>query len=64
MPFDKALMGLRERMGSMKLLLKQREIVEAFTSVRDAFVSLLGSYSNAFPHHRYCFSELQIWLEW
>ena len=55
-------------MWSKKLLLKQKEVVEAFAS---AFVSFPTSYSStfamdAFPQHRYIarksFSELQIWL--
>ena len=37
--FDNALMLLRERMGSKKLLLKQMEAVEAFASGR---VSVFG----------------------
>jgi len=46
-------------MGSRKLLLKQKEVAEAFTSGRDAFVSFPISYTStfamdAFPQHRYC----------
>ena len=60
-------------MGYKKLLLKQKEIVEAFASGVDALVSFLTSYSStfatdAFPQHRYIakksLSEMQIWLEW
>ena len=62
MPFDKALIMsdvVRERMGSKKLLLKQKEVAEAFASRRDVFVSFPTSYSStfatdAFPYHRYC----------
>ena len=51
MPFDKVVMLLRERMGSKKLLLKQRKwVVEVFTSGRDAFVSFPTSYSKNFCH--------------
>lgn len=55
--FDNVLMLLRERMVHKKLLLKQREVVEVFTSGRDAIVSFPTSYSkntNAFPEFRYC----------
>ena len=46
-------------MGSKKLLLKQKEVAEAFASGRDVFVSFPTSYSStfatdAFPQHRYC----------
>ena len=45
-------------MGSKKLLLKQKEVAEAFAS-GDVFVSFPTSNSStfatdAFPHHRYC----------
>ena len=61
-PFDKALIvsDVAERkMGSRKLLLKQKEVAEAFASWRDAFVSFPISYTStfatdAFPQHRYC----------
>ena len=56
MPFDNVLMSLRERMGHKKLLLKQKEVAEVFTSGRDAIVSFPTSYSkntNAFPQLRY-----------
>ena len=39
LPLDKALMLQRERMGPKKLLLKQREVAEAFASGRDTFVA-------------------------
>ena len=38
------LMLLRERMGSKKLLLKQKEIAEAFASGRDVFVSFVSQF--------------------
>ena len=48
-------------MGSKKLLLKQKEVAEAFASGRDVFVSFPTSYvysstfaTDAFPYHRYC----------
>ena len=58
-------------MGSRKLLLKQKEVAEAFASWRDAFVSFPISYTStfapkAFPQHRIAtksLSELQVWLE-
>ena len=52
-PFDNALMLLRERMGSKKLLLKQREVAEAFASGRDTVVSLPTSYGKNFCCHGY-----------
>ena len=48
-PFEKALMLLRERMQSKKLLLKQR-LPEAFVSGRDTFVSLLTNYAKNSCH--------------
>ena len=50
-------------MGSRKLLLKQKEVAEAFASWKDAFVSFPISYTTstfateAFPQHRYCYEE-------
>ena len=41
-------MLLRKRMGSKKLLLKQKEVAEAFASGRDAFFSFATSYSSTF----------------
>ena len=49
-------------MGPRKLLLKQKEVAEAFASWRDAFVSFPISYTStfateSFPQHRYCYEE-------
>ena len=57
-PFDIALI-MSDVAGSIKLLLKQKEVAEAFTSERDAFINFLTSYNStsatdAFPQHRYC----------
>ena len=49
-PFEKALMLLRERMQSKKLLLKQRGVPEAFVSGRDTFVSLPTNYAKNCCH--------------
>ena len=59
-------------MGSKKLLLKQKEVAEAFASWRDVFVSFPTSYSStlatdAFPLSidiaKKSSSELQVGLE-
>ena len=47
MLFDKVAMLLKEK--NKKLLLKQREVAEAFASARDASVSFPTGYSNNFP---------------
>ena len=63
------LMLPREKMGSRKLLLKQKEVAEAFASWRDAFVSFTTSYTIALLHFhsmdiaKKSLSELQVWLE-
>ena len=68
--FNKALILLRERMGSKKLLLKQREAAEAFASGRVSVFrpATVRSFATVayFSRHRWCwegFSELQIWVE-
>ena len=56
-------------MGSRKLLLKQKEVAEAFASWRDVFVSFPTSYTIALLHFhsmdiaKKSLSELQVWLE-
>ena len=58
-------------MGSKKLLLKQKEVAEAFTSWRDLFVSFPTTFAtDAFPQHFHSIdiakkssSELQVGLE-
>ena len=56
-------------MGSRKLLLKQKEVAEAFASWRDVFVSFTTSYTIALLHFhsmdiaKKSLSELQVWLE-
>ena len=58
-------------MGSRKLLLKQKEVAEAFASWRDAFVSFPISYTSTFATDAFhsidtakkSLSELQVWLE-
>ena len=61
-PFDKALIVSDVAERSRKLLLKQKEVAEAFASWRDAFVSFPISYTStfateAFPQHGYCYKE-------
>ena len=66
MLFDNALMLLRERIGSRKFLLKQREVAEAFASGRDAFIIRPATVRNfatvafhSIDNFEKSFSELQ-----
>ena len=48
MPLDSALMLLRERIGSEMLLLKQREVAEAFVSLLTNYIQVRTFASDAF----------------